>query len=95
MCVFAGLPIPKHCVGLDLVSAREDPRESAYTLVNNGHLLRTKDWAYMRYKDGSEELYNMKNDPKQFTNLAKREDSKKALLALSGLLDLKLKEINR
>jgi iduronate 2-sulfatase len=94
MCVFAGLPIPKHCVGLDLVSAREDPRESAYTLVRNGHLLRTKDWAYMRYRDGSEELYNMKVDPKQFTNLAKDEGSKKPLLALRGLLDVKLKEIN-
>lgn len=95
MCVFAGLPIPKHCVGLDLVSAREDPRETAYTLVRNGHLLRTKDWAYMRYKDGSEALYSMNKDPKQFTNMAVQDDAKKALLSLSGLLDIKLEEINR
>jgi iduronate 2-sulfatase len=93
MCVFTGLPIPKHCVGLDLVSAREDPRESAYTLKNNGHLLRTEGWAYMRYNDGSEELYDMKKDPKQFHNLANDAGAAKALEQMHGLLDEKLEQI--
>ena len=31
--------------------------------------MRTEKWAYMKYKDGAEELYDMKNDPKQFKNL--------------------------
>lgn len=93
MCVFAGLPIPEHCVGLDLVSAREDPRETAYTLRRNGHLLRTRGWAYMRYSDGSEELYDMKNDPKQFTNLAKDVAASKTLEHIRGLLDEKLEQI--
>ncbi|MEM9346905.1 MAG: sulfatase [Planctomycetota bacterium] len=95
MCVFAGLPIPKHCVGLDLVSAREDPRESAYTMVRNGNLLRTKDWAYMRYRDGSELLYDMKNDPKQFTNLAKDAASGESLEKMRGLLNQKLQKITQ
>ncbi len=32
--------------------------------------MRTANWTYTRYKDGSEELYDMKNDPGQFTNRA-------------------------
>ena len=32
--------------------------------------MRTASWTYTRYKDGSEELYDMKNDPGQFTNRA-------------------------
>ena len=31
--------------------------------------MRTAQWSYMKYKDGSEELYDMKKDPKQFKNL--------------------------
>ncbi len=27
-------------------------------------------WRYIRYKDGTEELYHMSDDPDQFTNLA-------------------------
>ncbi|MBK1875797.1 sulfatase [Pelagicoccus mobilis] len=36
----------------------------------NNHAVRSKDWRYIRYADGSEELYNQKRDPKNFTNLA-------------------------
>ena len=93
MCVFAGLPIPKHCVGLDLVTAREDPRQTSYTMTGRGHLLRTKGWAYMRYKNGSEELYDMVNDPKQFTNVAKDPASGKTLEKMRRLLDQKLEQI--
>lgn len=93
MCVFTGLPIPKHCVGLDLVTAKDNPRKSAYTMTNRGHLLRTERWAYMRYSDGSEELYDMQNDPKQFTNLAKDASAAEALKQVSGLLDEKLKVV--
>ena len=35
----------------------------------------------------------MKNDPKQFTNLAKDAGSAKALSSMRGLLDEKLKRI--
>ena len=95
MCVFAGLPTPARCVGLDLVTAKDNPRELAYTLSRNGHLIRTKDWAYMRYKDGSEELYDMQKDPKQFTNLAKDAASNKSLEMMRAMLDRKLEQIKR
>jgi hypothetical protein len=31
-------------------------------------------WRYLRYADGSEELYNSVNDPHEWTNLAGRPD---------------------
>ena len=30
----------------------------------------SKDWRYIRYKDGSEELYDLNNDPEEWNNLA-------------------------
>lgn len=35
----------------------------------NNHSVRTEDWRYIRYADGAEELYDMKNDPNEWTNL--------------------------
>ena len=32
--------------------------------------LRTKEWRYTRYFDGTEELYNQSEDPNEWTNLA-------------------------
>ena len=37
---------------------------------NKGYSLRTDDWHYMRYNDNTMELYDMRSDPKEFTNLA-------------------------
>jgi hypothetical protein len=32
--------------------------------------LRTDRWRYIRYSDGSEELYDLTNDPNEWDNLA-------------------------
>jgi len=73
----AGLAVPGHCAGVSLAAQLEDPgkavREDAYCLRSDSHLLRTPRWAYMRYKDGSEELYDMEKDPRQFVSLAEKE----------------------
>ena len=47
------------------------PREwPAITTHNHdNHGIRTEDWRYIRYADGSEELYNMKSDPNEWNNL--------------------------
>ncbi|UXX79400.1 sulfatase [Reichenbachiella carrageenanivorans] len=34
------------------------------------HAVRSDDWRYIRYRDGSEELYNHQTDPKEHVNLA-------------------------
>ena len=61
---------------------QDDPMKQTYSF-------RTKDWRYIHYMDGSEELYNHKSDPYEWENLAgsakfqgKREELKKAMLEL-------------
>jgi arylsulfatase A-like enzyme len=39
--------------------------------------LRTMDWRYIRYGDGSEELYDHRNDPNEWQNLAGEEEFSK------------------
>jgi arylsulfatase A-like enzyme len=48
------------------------PREwPAITTHNQGnHSIRTEAWRYIRYADGTEELYDQKADPNEWTNLA-------------------------
>ena len=43
------------------------PSEQSYTL-------RLKDWRYIRYSNGKEELYDHVNDPHEWTNLAGNPD---------------------
>ena len=37
------------------------------------HSLRSDRWRYIRYNNGSEELYDHRNDPYEWTNLAADE----------------------
>ena len=71
----AGLELPKHLEGLSLMpqlnEAKAPRSRPAITTHNHdNHSVRTEQWRYIRYADGSEELYNMMNDPNEFTNLA-------------------------
>ncbi len=70
-----GLPERKGLEGHSLVpqlkNAKAPRRWPAITTHGPGnHGIRTEDWRYIRYADGSEELYDMKNDPNEWTNLA-------------------------
>ena len=61
--------------GHSLVEQLKDanaPRDfPAITTHNqNNHSIRTEEWRYIRYADGSEELYFEKADPNEWTNLA-------------------------
>lgn len=70
-----GLSLPEGLEGHSLMPQLKDaaaPREwPAITTHNHdNHGIRTVDWRYIHYADGSEELYNMKEDPNEWTNLA-------------------------
>jgi len=36
----------------------------------NNHSVRSEDWRYIRYSDGTEELYDHRSDPMEWTNIA-------------------------
>lgn len=74
-----GLPPPTHELeGHSLVpllkSVQNDWQHVARTTYGRGnHSIRSKDWRYIRYKDGSEELYDHRVDPQEWNNLATQE----------------------
>lgn len=70
-----GLPMQDHLEGLSLAPQLKDaqaPRERMAVTTHNhdNHGVRSEDWRYIRYADGSEELYNMQKDPNEWANLA-------------------------
>lgn len=71
----AGLSRPAHLEGFDMSPILGDPTldwdQPAMTTHGRGnHSLRFGDWRYIRYADGSEELYDHASDPLEYTNLA-------------------------
>jgi len=74
-CELSSLKIPSSVQGKSLVPILQNPqkkvKKSALSFVKAGTSMRTEKWSYLKYKDGSEELYDMEKDPKQFKNLAK------------------------
>lgn len=91
-----GVPIPDSVQGNSLVplleGSRSSIRQEALSLGNGGGFaLRSEEWAYIRYRDNSEELYHMIRDPKQFTNLAGDPNYAEALEGWRLKLDAKLK----
>lgn len=52
----------------DATAERERPAITSHNQGNHG--IRTERWRYIRYADGSEELYDMVADPREWTNLA-------------------------
>jgi choline-sulfatase len=70
-----GLPEKEGLEGISLVPQLHDadaPRDRpAITTANHdNHAVRSERWRYIRYADGSEELYDMQADPDEWHNLA-------------------------
>lgn len=71
----AGLPVRAGLEGHDLGPQLRDaaamrPWPAITTANADNHAVRDVRWRYIRYADGSEELYDMIGDPNEWTNLA-------------------------
>ena len=70
-----GLPARDEHEGKSLVPLLKNPqadweRPALTTFGPGNHSLRSRHWRYIRYADGSEELYDHRGDPNEWHNLA-------------------------
>jgi len=70
-----GLPPVKTLEGASLVPLLKNPNATwdhaaLTTMGYKNHTVRTERWRYIRYADGSEELYDHATDPQEWKNLA-------------------------
>ena len=75
LCDLAGLAQPDHVEGVSLRPLLVDPsapwdRPALTTHGFRNHALRSEGWRYIRYADGSEELYDEVKDPLERKNVA-------------------------
>lgn len=75
----AGIPSPAHLEGVSIRPLLADPKAewthpAISTWLPDNHSIRTEDWRYTRYADGGEELYDHRNDPYEWTNLATKPE---------------------
>ncbi len=69
------LPEKKGLEGISLMPQLKDAnskrkRPAITTHNHDNHGIRSENWRYIRYADGSEELYDMRTDPNEWKNLA-------------------------
>ncbi len=87
---FAGLEIPVWLDGTSVKPQLADPSTprppaiSSYGEANTS--IRTERWRYIRYEDGSEELYDHTVDPDEWTNLANKPEHKETKRRLAKMI---------
>lgn len=75
LCDLADIPIPDHVEGPSIVPLLKDAdatwsRPALTTFHRDNHSFRSEKFRYIRYADGSEELYDHDEDPYEWTNLS-------------------------
>jgi len=86
-----GLPPKKELEGVSLVPLLKDPsakwdRPALTTHGRQCHSLRSERWRYIRYSDGTEELYDHEKDPMEWSNLAAKSEFAEVRKALAKRL---------
>ena len=87
----AGLEPPSHLQGHSLMPLLQDPSAewphvAITTHLFGNHAVRTRFHRYIRYADGGEELYDHREDPQEWHNLASSPDHAELKKRLAGLL---------
>lgn len=96
------LPAQPRLQGKDISPMLQDPKHKVRTTAfsvapsRKGFLLRDKNWAYIQYGEDAKrgiELFDMKADPNQYTNLANAEAHQKTVAQFKARLAAKLKAL--
>ena len=90
----AGLRVPAGTQGTSLTAILKDPRsrvKRGAISYARGTSWRTDGWAYIRYNNGEEELYDMRNDPGQIHNLASSENHSATRERMAAGLDERIR----
>ena len=97
-----GLPVPARLQGKDLAPVLVNPahevRDTVFSVAgtSQGLLLRDDRWAYLQYGEdakGGIELFDVKQDPKQFTNLAHSPEHASIVAEFKARLAAKLRAV--
>lgn len=91
VCELAGVPVPDHVKGKSLMPLLKDPQarweEVAITTHGRGnHAVRDSKWRYIRYSDGSEELYDHGDDPYEWNNMASDPKNREIIRKLATFI---------
>jgi iduronate 2-sulfatase len=99
-----GLPVPERIQGKDISAMLDDPthrvRDTAFSVapMRKGFLLREDNWAYIQYGEdaaGGTELFDMRTDPLQYTNLANKPDYVDVVKRFRSQFDAKIKDVRK
>ena len=79
LCELASVPVPKHVEGVSIKPLLANPAAewtlpALSTMYKENHTLVTAEWRYIHYADGTEELYNERTDPREWTNVAAKPE---------------------
>jgi arylsulfatase A-like enzyme len=80
LCELTGLPIPAKCKGPSIRPLLADPKApwdhpALSTMGRGNHALCDDRYRYIRYSDGTEELYDHATDPNEWTNIANKPET--------------------
>lgn len=84
LITLCGLPMRDDLEGVDVSPLLDDAaanwdRPAITTYQRNNHAVRSEHYRYIRYADGSEELYDHRHDPNEWHNLASDPEHKEIL----------------